>query len=570
MADNLTPKEYNDLGDQYFYGEGQEKNIELAYTYYKKAAYLNNPVGYYNVAKYFIEKENTKQFLENLNKSMELGYSKAAIKLSELYLNGFGVRKSKKKAFKYLEFAVKLNDINALPQLGDFYLEGIGVKKDEKKAYSLYEIAANKNISLGMFKLGVLLLTAKKIKQDFKNGFFWLDKAATSGSIEAINYLKDVYLNGHPFFKKKSKLYMQELWFYYDELLAKQNDVEALRRTAYTYFEGNDFVKINYGKAQKYFEMLYELDDTDGYVGLGLIYLYGLGTDIDYTKAKEFFDVAATRNNTKAMNALGEMFRLGKGVNIDYSRAKDYYFEAAKDDETDALINLGLLNYRRQIPTAKNDLALQYMKTAAEKGNGTAYYWLGIFYDKGIGCKPDFNRAEEYFIKAIENDNLGAKYKYASLLYERLPKRKISKKKKLEQYYKVKDLLLEYVLNPQGNDTNKMYSMYILGEIYFIGYGNLASQKIARYWFEMSAEMGLAKAMVRMYHILIDKEPDNALNWLIKAVKNPTDGEELFELANLYMEGFRSIPKDEMRAKELYGKSSSLGYKPAKEKMTML
>ncbi len=565
----MTPKQFNDLGDQYFYGKGQTKNVELAFTYYKQAADLNNPVGYYNVGRYFLEKKDYKQAIDYLSKAKELGYAKAAMKLSDMYLTGQGVRKSKKKSFKFMETAAELNDLTAYARLGGFYLDGIGVKRDEMKAYEYFETAANKNSPEGMYLLGELLLNARQIKQDHKNGFFWLDKAASNNSVEAINRLKDIYASGHIYFRKKSQLYMKEMWFYYDELLAKLDDPEALARTAFAYYEGNEVVKINYDKAYLYFTNLYNQDNTNGYLGLGLINLYGLGTNEDFQKAKDYLEIAATRKNAKAMNALGDMYRLGKGVNVDYSRAKDFYFEAAKEEETNALVNLGLLHYRKQIPQAKNEMALQYMTRASEKHNAQAYYWLGIFYDKGVGCEPSFQKAERYFLESIYLDNLGAKYKYASLLYEYLPQRKISGKKKNEKYIVVKELLLDYILNPAGNTTNQMYSMYTLGEMFFSGYGVTPSDKISRYWFEMSATSGLAKGMVRMYFLLKETEPDNAVDWLLKAVKNPQDGEELYELANLYMTGFGKISKDERKAYELYGKASSLGYQLAKEKLTM-
>ena len=47
----MTPKELNEIGDQYFYGQGIDKNIEVAFTYYKRAADQNNPVGLANVGK---------------------------------------------------------------------------------------------------------------------------------------------------------------------------------------------------------------------------------------------------------------------------------------------------------------------------------------------------------------------------------------------------------------------------------------------------------------------------------------------------------------------------------------
>ena len=461
MSVNKTPKQLNDLGDRYFYGRTVPKNLEMAFTYYKQAADLNNPVGFFNVAKYFIEKEQYKSAIDYLNKSKALGYTQANIQLSNMYLNGLGFRKNKKKAFRNLDEAVKAHDNNAMHQLGIFYMRGIGCKRNEQSAQKYFELSSENNVPQGMYCLGSLYLDAKQIKKDYQNGFFWLDKAAENGDLDAINRLRDLYHNSHPYLKKKSKLYLQEMEFYYDELLAKQNDEEALERVSFTFYYGNEFCKINYEKANKYFLMLKEKDHTKGYLGLGLSHLYGRGVNVDYKIAREFLDVAATRKDIEALNALGEIYRLGYGVDINYSRAKDYYFEAAKGNETNALINLGLLNYRKQIPGATHELAYQYMKTASEKGNVTAYYWLGIFNDKGVGVEPDFKKAEIEFKKAIEHDNLGAKYKYAQMLYEHISKIKLPKKRKNISYLMIKDLLIDYINSPVTSDVNTMYSMML-------------------------------------------------------------------------------------------------------------
>ncbi|MCK5731508.1 MAG: sel1 repeat family protein, partial [Tenericutes bacterium] len=220
MVTNKTPKELNDLGDHYFYGIDVPKNLEMSFTYYKQAADHNNPVGYFNVAKYFIEKEQYKQANEYLIKSKSLGYTKANIQLSNMYLNGLGFRKNKKKAFKNLEEAVNSHEVHAMHQLGIFYLQGIGCKRNEQNAQKYFELSSENQVSLGMYHLGCLHLDAKQIKKDYQNGFFWLDKAAVNNCILAINRLRELYQNSHPYLKKKSQLYLQEMAFYYDELLA--------------------------------------------------------------------------------------------------------------------------------------------------------------------------------------------------------------------------------------------------------------------------------------------------------------------------------------------------------------
>jgi hypothetical protein len=570
MSANFTPKQLNDLGDQYFLGQNKERNVEMAFTYYKKAADLNNPIGYFNVAKYFIEKEQFKQANEYLNKAKDLGYSVASIKLSDMYLEGLGFRKNKKKAFKHMNDAVVANDSLAMHRLGRFYELGIGCRKNELDAMKYYQLSADNKISEGMFYLGSLYLNARNIKREFETGFFWLDKASEAGNIEAINELIKMYHNSHPYLRKKSKLYLKEMEFYYLELLAKQNDIEALKNVAMTYYQGSDVIKVNTDKAQTYFAVLHKLDNTVGYRGLGFLNLYGKSMDINYGMAKDLFDIAATRGDAEAMNALGEIYRLGYGVDINYNRAKDYYFEAAKALETNALINMGLLNYRKQISGAKPSLAFQYMQQAVTRGNTNGYYWLGIFYDKGIGVEKDFKKAEEAFRKAIETNNEGAKYKYAQILYDHVLSKKMSNKKKNISYIEIRDLLFEYINSPITSETNTTYAMYMLGTLFSLENFDLRSKKISRYYFELASQNKFTKAMVRMYNILKDREPGVAFKYLEEAVKRPADGESLYELANLYLEGSEFVEKDILKAKELYGKAVGLKYHPAREKLTML
>ncbi|MFA7076166.1 MAG: tetratricopeptide repeat protein, partial [Candidatus Izemoplasmatales bacterium] len=264
MANLITPKELNDTGDQYFYGNGIDKNIEVAYTYYKRAADQNNPIGYANVGKYFLVKNQFKEAFNYYEKSADLKYSYAYIKLSEMYLNGVGTKKNKKKAFKNLEEAVKLQEVDSYHLLGKYYLLGIGTGKNENKALRLFELSAQNNNSEGMFLLGQLLITGKSVKNDLDSAFFYLDKAAVNKNINAINYLKKLYEEPHAYLKKKSELYRKEMWFYYDELLANVDDVDALKRTAFRYYYGDEIVKINFEKSLKYFKILHGLDEVDG------------------------------------------------------------------------------------------------------------------------------------------------------------------------------------------------------------------------------------------------------------------------------------------------------------------
>ena len=569
MAGLMSPKELNDRGDKYFYGQGVDKNIEVAFTYYKQAADQNNPVGLTNVGKYFLAKNNDEEALKYYQLAAELKYPYAYVKLSDMYLNGIGTKKSKKKAFKMLEKATELNEIDSYHLLGKFYLLGIGTSKNEQMAFELFQKSAqNKNYE-GMFLLGDLLITGNKIKTDFESAIFYLEKAAANKNINAIKYLKNLYSEPHPLLKKKSETYLKEMWFYYDVMLANLDDEEALKRVAESYYYGDDYTKINFEKSAKYFKILHSKDILEGYLGLGLSYMYGQGVASDFERARDYLTIAANRNNAKAKNALGDMYRLGKGVIVDYARARDFYLEAAKQNDEDALINLGLLHYRKQIKNASDILALQFMTKASELEAPASFYWLGIFLDKGVGTDRSTDKSVKYFEKAIQKGNVGANYKLGQLLYDETFREKYSKRKADKTYQQVKELLINYINNPLNQEVNAFYSMLILGDMYLLDSFSEKSTKVSRYWYELAAEKGFSKAMVKMYHILKNSYPERALYWLNKACKKPADGEELFEMGLVYENGLYGLTPDKVRAEGLFKKAAELKFKPAILKLTI-
>ncbi|MBU1144396.1 MAG: SEL1-like repeat protein [Firmicutes bacterium] len=570
MIEKVNPKSLNDLGDKYFNGINNEKNIEVAYTYYKQAADVGNPLGLYNVGKYFIEKKEYKLAIEYLQKAMACGYTKANLKLASMAVLGEGFHKNKKKAFKFVLDAAKQNDTFAYNQVASYYLLGIGCKKDTKKAWEYYQKSADLNNIEGMYQLGLLYLESTKNKSNPETALHWLDKAAVSGLKNAMIELKKIYSLPHPYFLKKSKGFLQEMIFYYDELLAKTGELESLKSVSISYYEGTQATKQNFEKSIIYFKKLMDLDEVLGYYGMGVSLLYGQGILQNSLQAKNYLEISAGRGYQKAMTRLGDLYRMGINIDIDFELAKTWYFEAAKQNDPDALMNLGLLHYRKQINNSSFELAFQYMENASKKGYFQAYYWMGIFYDKGIGCDSNFSLAEKAFQRAIQLGSLGALYKYAVLLFEKAESKTLKPKKQQIAYSTANEMFLKYVLDPQHSQSNSAYSMVYLAEMYENGKGVMESKRISRYWFELAAESGLSRAMVKMYQILQDTEYFSAYDWLQKAVKNEDDGEAFYEMGLLYYDLNSYIAKDLKKARAYFESAAKLKWKPAFEKLMMM
>jgi len=570
LRDDQNPKKLNEIGEAYFVGLKTDKNIEIAYSYFKQAADQQNPIGYYNVSRYFAEKGDYKQAILNLQKSLALGYSKAALKLAEMALEGTGMHKSKSKAFKYVLEATSLNDIDGYNILANYHLNGLGTKKDSKKAWEYFQKSADLGNSEGMYQLGMLYLSQKQNQKNMESALHWLDKSATNLHPLAIQEIKKLYDTSHSYFSKKSSSHRQEMSFYYEELYARTNNIESLRKVALTYYYGSQITKTNVEKAFHYFQILEKLNDEVGAYGMGLCYLYAKGTPQNVEKASELLKYAAMKNYPNALTKLGDIERSDALHPADYEKAKDYYFEAAKQNDSEALMNLGLLHYRKQISSSTNDLAFQYMEQSAAKGNNQAYYWLGIFHEKGIGTKQNLGLAEKSFEKAIHFGNVGAKFKFASLLYEEVKNAKKPSKKQLQSIKKSLSMFLEYLKDSDSSSSNRLFSMAYIAEAFSSGLGVKKSERAARYWTERAASAGLSSHMVLMYLLLKDKEFDNAYQWLEKAIKQNDSSEAYYELGLLYYEGSHGFAKDEKKGRSYLETSAKMNNAKAVEKLMMI
>lgn len=571
MNENRSPKALNDLGDSHFYGIGRPVNKEMAYSFYKQAADLDNPVGLANVGMYFLDRKDFPKAVENLEKARACGHAPAILLLAEMRRTGNGLRRSRKKAFRlYLE-AARLNDVDAFNALGTCYQKGTGVGKNPKKAKEAFQKSADQGNPLGEYNVGIYETEDAAYRKSPENAIFWLDKAATHGSVPAMKKLVEIYAKGdHPFFRKKSAASLKELAFYYRESLAKTGDPESLKIVADAYFNGTETTKKNHEKAAQYYQKLAGLGEDSGKYGFAVSLLYGLGVPKDVPAAKKLFEECAIHSHASALTRLGDIFRQGLGVAADFEEAKRWYMEAAKQNDPEALMNLGLLNYRNQVGNATPALAFGFMETSAKKGYFQALYWLGIFHDKGVGCEPSFPEARKCFEKAIEKGSLGAKYKYASMILDETPADPAGIRKNAELFREARKLLVEYVEDPLHNAANAAFAMTYLGRIHRDGLGTAPDPRIARYWFESAAEEKLPSAMVEMFRILREREFDRAWDWLKKATLDPSCAEAFYELGLLYESGVPGkLKADPKLARAQFETASRLNHKGALEKLMM-
>ena len=108
----VSAEELYQIGNQYYYGDGVEKDYVKARTYYNQAA--------------------------------EMGYADALNDLGVLYLYGYGVEQNFETARTYYERAAEKGNARAYYNLGLLYEHGLGVEPNLATAKQYYEQAVEK------------------------------------------------------------------------------------------------------------------------------------------------------------------------------------------------------------------------------------------------------------------------------------------------------------------------------------------------------------------------------------------------------------------------------------------
>ena len=169
----------------------------------------------------------------------------------------------KQKGFYWLEKAAASGNAVSEDQLGICYLNGIGVEPNAEKAVNIFRNSANsgypgakEHIAFAyMFGIGLDNLT-----QDC-DAKFWIERLASKGNLDALNFLGNMYNTGKGVAKDQRKA------------------VEIYK----------ELVNKNY---------IY------GYTNLALCYLNGYGVDKDTKKAKQYLEQAASMGSQEAIEIM--------------------------------------------------------------------------------------------------------------------------------------------------------------------------------------------------------------------------------------------------------------------------
>jgi hypothetical protein len=137
------------MGLAFEFGQGVNKDLSQAMSWYRMAADRGDPVAQTDLA-YLYESGSTgdpnpaeaaKWYL----RAAVSGFARAQFNLGTLYLRGAGVERSDEDAAHWISEAADTGCPSAVAAMGYLYANGKGVPRDEEKARKLMQKAAKKN-----------------------------------------------------------------------------------------------------------------------------------------------------------------------------------------------------------------------------------------------------------------------------------------------------------------------------------------------------------------------------------------------------------------------------------------
>lgn len=233
----------------------------------------------------------------------------------------------------------------------------------------------------------------------------------------------------------------------------------------------------------------------------------------DATKARAAYLRAAAEGSAAAEYRLGYLHEVGDGVPQDYLEARRHYLRALELGLIRANLRLGILDLEGWGGERDIAAAIRRITAAAEAGDREAQKVLSGMYFAGVGVKPDLAKSMEWATEGAKDDDPAAQVELG---------------------------LMTGLLKEQN-------------------------QRLAREWYQLSAEQDYARGMLAMASTFLrpDATPEQleqGRQWLQLAADRG-DGSAALHLAGLYLSSpvFNTRPRAEALARTLLEQSRDRG-----------
>ncbi|MBO5715447.1 MAG: SEL1-like repeat protein [Clostridia bacterium] len=212
------PQAQLDLGYAYLRGEGIDKNIDLAISWWKKLAEITNP--------YDGERDDYTDEEYDAYEAAAYYMSLAQYELGYHYFHGIGVEQNQSEAINWFLRAASNDSPHAMNDLGECYFHGCGVEQDYSEALEWFRGAADMWHPTSQYYLGLMHLEGKGVEANKKIAANWFLLAAR-GFLHSgkINYESFEFENAKKFYKKAIEALKQAEKLDYAEAKYKLNNI---------------------------------------------------------------------------------------------------------------------------------------------------------------------------------------------------------------------------------------------------------------------------------------------------------------------------------------------------------
>ncbi len=299
------------------------------------------------------------------------------------------------------------------------------------------------------------------------------------------------------------------------EVLALENDGEAAYRLGLIYDYGLNDVPQNFADSFKWYQISSDASFGKGSLYLGYSYLNGTGTDKDISKAEELFSKALDEGCKEGYVGLARCI-LDSEDESRYPEAKDYVEKA---------YNANLLD---------------------------GYYYMGYFFEKGIGMQTDSFEETENMEDSEELESSKAAIE-------------------VEPDYEKAVECYEKVLESATDDINDQFAINSantrLGYLYVNGLvGEEADTKTALTYLNNAADNGFLEAkyylgIMYLTGVGVDRDAEKALSYFEDAAEKDY-APALSQIAYIYFNG-KGVDADYVQAVYYEKLAAAQGYTPS-------
>ncbi len=284
-AKENIPEAHCEIGEMYLYGNGVQKDNEIAAEWFDSAFELGYAKAIYLKAAIYQENTDLYNVIECTKKAADAGYAQAQCEMGVYLLKGlegyFDIDQF--EAFKWLQKSAEQGLASAQYNLGYCYKYGYGVEPNQQLAEQWYLKAAAQNHVMSYYELGISYYDL----HEYDLAIEWLRKGSEEGNLKSAFALANI--------------------------LAEFGDYsEAFELFLYAAEEGHMYAQ--------------EL--------LANYYIDGLGVEKDDSKGVYWHTKSAEQGNGTSMTALGYACENGISVPVDLEQAL-YWHQLALENDTE-------------------------------------------------------------------------------------------------------------------------------------------------------------------------------------------------------------------------------------------